>query len=108
MRARTYPAIPVLLLVMAGCCKTLPVMPDPVACSFPKATLDETCAEPVTIKDGVTYSDLITSSIADRNALRKCAAHDRLLKKSIQECSAELERYRMKVQDVNERYGTRN
>jgi hypothetical protein len=107
MRSIMYPALPVLLFITTGCCKTIPVMPDPVACTFPKATLEDSCEEPVNIGDGVTYSDLISASIADRNSLRKCSAHDRLLRKSIQECSAELERYRVRIQEVNERYGSR-
>jgi hypothetical protein len=107
MRVFAYIGLPVLLLLNAGCCKTLPVMPDPVACSFPKAALEESCDVPVNIGDGATYSDLIAASIADRNALRKCTAHDRLLKKSIQECSEEMARYKSKIQDVNARYGTR-
>lgn len=108
MRALTCSALPALLFIMAGCCKTLPVMPDPVACTFPKAAVEESCEEPATIRDGVTYSDLIAASIADRNALRKCAAHDRLLRKSIQECSAEQARYSTKIQEVNERYGSQH
>ena len=63
MRFFMYPGLSVLLIIMAGCSKTLPVIPDPVACAFPNATLDENCEEPVTIKDGMTYSDLIAAPL---------------------------------------------
>jgi hypothetical protein len=102
-----YPGLAVAAILLTGCCKTMPVIPDPITCPIPAALLEESCVEPVTIEDGVTYSDLIGASINDRNSLRKCDAHDRLLKNSIRECNAALEQYKSRLQEINQKFGTK-
>ena len=63
------------------------------------------CAEPVSLAEGATYGDLVRAGVEDRNALRVCARHDRLLADTLRECNASLERYKVQIRDINDKLG---
>jgi hypothetical protein len=93
-------ACPLVLAFLASACQTVPVIPDPLPCPISDAILKESCSKPSTLPGGLTYSDLINALKEDRNALVKCAAHDQQLKSAIQDCNAELEKYKQRLHEI--------
>lgn len=91
--------------VFAGCSTTVNVVPEPLACPVSAEVLAQRCAEPVALADGATFGDLIKASVEDRNALRVCARHDRLLADSLLACNAALESYKVKIREINDKLG---
>jgi hypothetical protein len=89
----------VLAFLVCGC-QTVPVIPDPLPCPISDAILKESCSKPSPLPVGLTYSDLINALKEDRNALLKCAAHDQQLKSAIQDCNAELEKYKHRLHEI--------
>lgn len=89
----------------AGCSATINVLPEPLACPVAPEILAQRCAEPVALADGATYGDLVKASVEDRNALRVCARHDRLLAESLMACNAALESYKLKIREINDKLG---
>ena len=45
---------------------------------------------------------VVKAGIQDRNALRDCARHDKLLADAIRECNAAIERYKAVIQTINQ------
>ena len=91
--------------VFAGCSATINVLPEPLACPVSPEILAQRCAEPVSLADGATYGDLVKASVEDRNALRVCARHDRLLADTLMACNAALESYKLKIREINDQLG---
>ena len=102
-----HAASPAGLLVMTlasllgACAPTLPVIVNPVDCPVPADLLARRCDEPRPLPDGLSYADLIAIGIADRNALRRCALHDRLLADSLQACQKAIADYNDKLREIN-------
>jgi hypothetical protein len=94
-----------LCAAFAGCSTTVNVVPEPLACPVPPEVLAQRCAEPVSLADGATYGDLVRAGVEDRNALRVCARHDRLLADTLRECNASLERYKVQIREINDKLG---
>ena len=90
---------------LAGCSTTVNVVPEPLACPVSAEVLAQRCAEPLALADGATYGDLVKASVEDRNALRVCARHDRLLADSLVACNAALERYKVQIREINAKLG---
>ena len=89
----------------AGCSATVNVLPEPLACPVSPEVLAQRCAEPVALADGATFGDLVKASVEDRNSLRVCARHDRLLADSLMACNAALENYKLKIREINDKVG---
>lgn len=96
-----------LILFLAGCCRTLPVLPEPLTCPIAVEKLVETCADPAPFPESATYGDVVGVAIADRQSLRACQAHDRLLVDSIKACNAAMEDYRQKIKAINEKFAVK-
>ena len=95
-----------LLLVaglLVGCAPTLPVVVQPVDCPLPTEALAQRCDEPRVVADGISYADLIAIGIDDRNALRACARHDRLLVGVLQACQQAIKDYNDKLVEINQK-----
>ena len=90
----------ILLAFFISGCQTVPVIPDPLPCPISDAILMESCSKPSPLPEGLTYSDLINALKEDRNALVKCAAHDQQIKSAIQNCNAELEKYKKRLHEI--------
>lgn len=95
----------VVCAAFAGCSATVNVVPEPLACPVSPEVLAQRCAEPVSLADGATYGDLVRAGVEDRNALRVCARHDRLLADTLRECNASLERYKVQIREINDKLG---
>jgi hypothetical protein len=91
--------------LFAGCSTTVSLVPEPLACPVSPEILAQRCAEPVSLADGATFGDLVKASVEDRNALRVCARHDRLLADTLSACNAALESYKLKIREINDRLG---
>ena len=89
--------------LLGGCAPTLPVIVKPVDCPVPADLLARRCDEPRPLPEGLSYADLIAIGIADRNALRRCALHDRLLADSIQACQKAIADYNDRLREINEK-----
>ena len=104
-----HAASPAALLVMTlasllgACAPTLPVIVNPVDCPVPADLLARRCDEPRLLPEGLSYADLIAIGIADRNALRRCALHDRLLADSLQACQKAITDYNDRLRKINEK-----
>lgn len=90
---------------LAGCSTTVNLVPEPLSCPVSPEILAQRCSEPVSLPDGATYGDLVKASLEDRNALRVCARHDRLLADTLRECNASLERYKVQIREINDKLG---
>ena len=104
-RAESLAALLVVTLagLLGACAPTLPVLVKPVECPVPADLLARRCDEPRPLPDGLSYADLIAIGIADRNALRRCALHDRLLADSLQACQQAIASYNDKLREINEK-----
>lgn len=89
----------------AGCSTTVNLVPEPLSCPVSPEVLAQRCVEPASLADGATYGDLIKAGVEDRNALRVCARHDRLLADTLRECNASLERYKVQIREINDKLG---
>ena len=92
-----------LASLLSACAPTLPVLVKPVECPVPADLLARRCDEPRPLPDGLSYADLIAIGIGDRNALRRCALHDRLLADSLQACQKAIADYNDKLREINEK-----
>ena len=88
---------------LSACAPTLPVLVKPVDCPVPADLLAKHCDDPRPLPEGLSYADLIAIGIADRNALRRCALHDRLLADSLQACQKAIADYNDKLREINEK-----
>ncbi len=94
------------LLICAGlaaCAPTLPVIVKPLDCPVPADLLAQRCDAPKPVPDGINYADVISLGIDDRQALRACAAHDRLLANLISECQQAIRAYNATLQELNDK-----
>ena len=89
----------------AGCSTTVNLVPEPLSCPVSPEVLAQRCADPVSLADGATFGDLVKAGLEDRNALRMCARHDRLLVDTLRECNASLERYKVQIREINDKLG---
>ena len=107
MTRRSTAAMVLLAVALASqlsaCAPTLPVLVKPVECPVPADLLARRCDEPRPLPDGLSYADLIAIGIGDRNALRRCALHDRLLADSLQACQKAIADYNDKLREINEK-----
>ena len=55
------------------------------------------------LADGISYADLIAIGIDDRNALRACARHDRLLAGVLQACQQAIKDDNDKRVEINQK-----
>lgn len=92
-----------LASLLSACAPTLPVIVKPVDCPVPADLLAQRCDQPRPLPEGLTFADLIAIGIADRNALRRCALHDRLLADSLQACQRAITEYNDKLREINEK-----
>ena len=94
-----------LAAAAAAACSTpvaVPVVKEAQRCE-PAAALLAACGEPVPIKTGVTFGEMMELSRQDREALRACALRQKSLAEAITECTARIEKYNAEIREFNAR-----
>jgi hypothetical protein len=96
-----------LLATCWGCTTTaVPVVKEALKCDAPPSLL-AACAEPVAIKQGVTFGEMITLTAADRDAFQACALRQRSLAALIADCNDTVEKYNAEIREINARNAAR-
>lgn len=90
-----------IIVVLVGCTRTVPVVVGPVDCPVTAEILAKRCEAPQPLAAGATFGDVLRVSELDRKALRDCAAHDRLLTDIIAKCRQVLKEYNDKLEEIN-------
>jgi hypothetical protein len=92
-----------LLATCWGCTTTaVPVVKEALKCDAPPSLL-AACAEPVAIKQGVTFGEMITLTAADRDAFQACALRHKSLAELVTACNASIEKYNAEIRELNKR-----
>ena len=90
-----------IIVAVLGCTRTVPVAVEPVGCPVTAEILAQRCEKPQPIADGATFGGMLQISELDRQALRDCAAHDRLLADIITKCRQALKEYNDRLSELN-------
>jgi hypothetical protein len=88
-------------LLLQACAPTLPKAVKPVGCSVDDATLALACAAPQTVRDGITYSDVLAIGRLDRLALLECQASLKSTVKILVECRRSINEYSQALDSLN-------
>lgn len=90
------------VLLLAGCSTTyVPIVPPSLTCSPPEQ-MQQTCAAPQRLKDGLSYAELITSYQTDRQALQRCALQHEALKQAVATCQEAIARHNAELARIGE------
>lgn len=81
---------------LTGCVYRIPIVVPAPRCE-PNLAL-QPCMAPVTIKEGSTYSELLTDYQTDRQSLQSCALEQEYLQKAIATCNSIIEEHNQKLQ----------
>ncbi|WNG17652.1 hypothetical protein [Cystobacter fuscus] len=86
-----------LLMVTAlgGCVHRVPIVLEAPKC-MPEVTMPS-CATPVPLEEGSTYSALLADYQTDRQSLQRCALEHDYLLKAISTCNSVIDEYNQKV-----------
>jgi len=97
-------AIGLAFVVLSGCTSTMvvPVVKEALTCSVPTDMLT-TCGEPVPIKQGVTFGEVIEVTGRDRDTLRECALRQKSLADAITVCNENIEKHNADIRELNAR-----
>jgi hypothetical protein len=96
-----------LIMLATGCASTVVKLEEAIPCPISAPALAETCAPPLVVGDGATYSDILATAQTDRKNLRTCAAHDDLLRQTIAACNAAIAKHNEAVKEINRKYATK-
>jgi hypothetical protein len=88
-------------LLLQACAPTLPKAVKPVGCSVDDATLALACAAPQTMRDGITYGDVLGLARLDRLALLECQANLKSTVKILAECRRSINEYSQALDSLN-------
>ncbi len=93
-----------LATVFSGCTTTVavPVVKEALKCEAP-ANMLAACGDPVAIKPGLTFGEMIDVSSRDRGALKECALRQRSLAQAIAACNDSIDRYNAEIREMNAR-----
>jgi hypothetical protein len=90
------------VLLLAGCSTTyVPVVPPSMTCTPPEQ-MQQTCAAPQRLKDGLTYAELITAYQNDRQALQRCTLQHEALKQAVASCQDAITRHNAELAKIGE------
>ncbi len=90
-------------LVFSGCMTTaVPVVSAAPQCEAPAGRLPE-CSDPVAIKQGITFGELIGVSARDRDSLRECALRHKSLAGVVAACKDGIEKFNAEIREINAR-----
>jgi hypothetical protein len=95
------------MLLLTGCSSTVVKLEEAIPCPISVSGLAETCTPPVAVADGATYADILVTTQTDRKSLRTCAAHDDLLRQTIDACNAAIAKHNEAVKEINQKYATK-
>jgi hypothetical protein len=91
------------LAVFSGCTTmVVPVVKEALKCDAPAGML-AACGEPVLIKQGITFGEMIDVSGRDRDTLRECALRQRSLADAVAACNDSIEKYNAEIREINAR-----
>lgn len=87
----------------SGCATvSMPVVGEALKCEVPAGML-VACDDPVVIKPGITFGELITVSSQDRDKLRDCAHRENGLADAFAECNRKIDAFNSEMRDINAR-----
>ena len=101
-RFAMLPAAALVCLLLQACAPTLPKAVKPVGCSVDDATLALACAAPQTVRDGITYGDVLAIGRLDRVALLECQAFLKSTVKMLAECRRSIGEYSQALDGIND------
>ncbi|MFM2059365.1 MAG: hypothetical protein RLY71_3750 [Pseudomonadota bacterium] len=88
--------------LLAGCSTThVPIVPPSLTCTPPEQ-MQQTCAAPQRLKDGLSYAELITAYQTDRQALQRCALQHESLKQAVASCQDAITRHNAELAKIGE------
>jgi hypothetical protein len=93
------------LVAAASCgCTTMsvPEVKEALKCE-PSAAILAACGAPASVKEGVTFGEMIEVSGRDRDALRECALKQQALAQSMAMCNDRIEKYNAAIREINAR-----
>jgi len=91
------------VVACSGCAGTVvPVVTESLECDPPAAML-QTCDEPVPIKEGITYGEMIDVSRRDRESLMACARRQKSLADTAATCARGIKQYNEKIREISAR-----
>jgi hypothetical protein len=90
-------------LAVSGCMTTaVPVVREALKCEAPASMLAG-CSDPVAIKQGITFGELVGVSGRDRDSLRDCALRQKTLAGAVADCNDRIEKYNAEIREINAR-----
>jgi hypothetical protein len=90
-------------LLCCGCPGiAVPVVKEALKCDVP-ADMLAACAEPVAVKPGVTFGEMIELSARDRDSFKACALRHKSLAETVVACNASIEKYNAEIREINAR-----
>jgi hypothetical protein len=89
-----------LPVAIYGCSTTVPVVKEAQKCQPPPSML-ESCGDVASIKQGITFGEIIEVSSRDRDALRVCALRHKRLVETIAECNNNIDRYNAEIREID-------
>ncbi|HEY6863162.1 MAG TPA: hypothetical protein VI319_04625 [Burkholderiales bacterium] len=88
---------------LCGCTTmVVPEVKEALKCE-PSDAMLAACGSPSSIKDGVTFGEMIEVSGRDRDALKECALKQQALAQSIAACNERIEKYNAAIREMNAR-----
>jgi hypothetical protein len=92
------------VIALSGCTSTMvvPVVKEALQCSVP-ADMLAACGEPVPIKPGITFGEVIEVTSRDRDSLRGCALRHKSLADAITVCNDNIEKHNADIRELNAR-----
>ena len=87
-------------ILLAGC-QTVPVASHAINCDINAELLASKCSPPRQIANDATFSTLVDTMQADRQALRECGVTVDTLRDALKRCNNTTEEYNKKIDALN-------
>lgn len=95
--------MPVLVVgaMLAGCNPVIVKVPPAQRCDADAQLLKSSCAAPKTVPGDATFSTLVDTLLADREALSACRATVNALRDSINRCNQATDEFNKTIEEIN-------
>lgn len=84
----------------AGCSTPVPVVGEAIRCE-PPAEIARRCDLPASVREGITYGELMQLIQADRQALGSCANRHDALARTIATCNEQIDAHNQRLRGMN-------
>jgi len=91
-------------VALSGCTSTMvvPVVKEALKCNVSTEML-AACGEPVPIKPGITFGEVVEVTSRDRDTLRECALRHKSLADAMTVCNDNIEKHNADIRELNAR-----